>query len=69
MDGKLARGIFGRLSRPWVTWPSEKTILQDPMRLPWADLHKRDSKTETEEFNLVTYYTFQGDKEPSRTPR
>jgi hypothetical protein len=39
------------------------------MRMPSADLHTLDSKTETEEFNLVTYYKFQGDKEPSRTPR
>jgi len=27
MDGKLARGVCGRLSRPWVSWLSQKTIL------------------------------------------
>ena len=56
MDGKLATGISGRLSRPWVTWLSKKTILGDPMRLPWGDLRRFDAKVEIEEFNLGTYY-------------
>ena len=56
MDGKLATGICGRLSRPWVTWLSKKTILGDPMRLPWGDLRGLDAKVEMEEFNFGTYY-------------
>jgi SAM-dependent methyltransferase len=56
MDGKLATGGCGRLSRPWVTWLSKKTILGDPMRLPWGDLRGFDAKLEMEEFNFGTYY-------------
>lgn len=62
MDGKLATGIFGRLSRPWVTWLSEKTILGDPMRMPWDDLRKFDADVEMEEFNFGTYYIFKATK-------
>jgi ubiquinone/menaquinone biosynthesis C-methylase UbiE len=56
MDGKLATGVCGRLSRPSVTWLSKKTILGDPMRLPWSDLRGFDAKLEMEEFNFGTYY-------------
>jgi len=56
MDGKLARGICGRLLRPWVSWLSKKTILGDPMRLPWNDLHGLDAKVEIEGVNFGTYY-------------
>ena len=56
MDGKLANGIWGRLSRPFVTWLSEKTILGDPMRLPWHALRGLTANVEIEEFNLGTYY-------------
>jgi hypothetical protein len=30
VDGKGATGIWGRLSRLWVTWLSKKTIFGDP---------------------------------------
>ena len=64
MDGKLATGICGRLSRPWVTWLSKKTILGDPMRLPWGDLRRFDAKVEIEEFNFGTYYICKATKTP-----
>ena len=56
VDGKLATGICGRLSRPCVTWLSKQTILGDPMRLPSGDLCRFDAKVEIEEFNFGTYY-------------
>jgi hypothetical protein len=65
MDGKLATGICGRLSRPWVIWFSRKTILGDPMRLPWGDLRGFDAKVEMEEFNFGTYYICKATKNTS----
>jgi ubiquinone/menaquinone biosynthesis C-methylase UbiE len=65
VDGKLARGICGRLSRPWVTWLSKKTILGDPMRLPWGDLGRFDAKVEIQEFNFGTYYICKATKNAS----
>jgi len=65
MDGKLARGICGRLSRPWMTWLSKKTILGDPMRLPWGDLRGFNAKIEIEEFNFGTYYICKATKNNS----
>ena len=57
MDGnKLATGVWGRLSRPFVTWLSQRTILGDPMKLPQQDLREFTSAFEIEEFNLGTYY-------------
>lgn len=56
MDGKLANGIWGRLSRPFVTWLSKRTILGDPLRLPWHALRGLTANVEIEEFNLGTYY-------------
>jgi len=62
MDGKLAGGICGRLSRPWVSWLSKKTILGDPMRSPWNDLHRFDAKVEIEEFSFGMYYIYKAKK-------
>jgi ubiquinone/menaquinone biosynthesis C-methylase UbiE len=56
MDGKLATGIWGRLSRPFVTWLSQQTILGDPMKSPQHDLREFTDMLEIEEFNLGTYY-------------
>jgi hypothetical protein len=56
LDGKLATGIWGRLSRPFVSWLSQRTILGDPTKLPQQDLREFTSAFETEEFNLGTYY-------------
>lgn len=65
MDGKLATGLCGRLSRPWVTWLSKKTILGDPMRLPWSDLRGLDARVATEELNFGTYYICKATKNNS----
>lgn len=43
MDGKLARGRLGRLSRPFVELLSKATVLGDPDRRPWDDLKKLTS--------------------------
>jgi len=56
MDGKLATGIWGRLSRPFVTWLSQRTILGDPMKSPQQDLRELTDTFRIEEFNLGTYY-------------
>jgi len=56
VDGKLAAGISGRVSRPFVTWLSRRTILGDPMKLPQQELREFTSSLEVEEFNLGTYY-------------
>ena len=56
MDGKLATGIWGRLSRPFVTWLSQRTILGDPMKSPQQDLRELTDTFGIEEFNLGTYY-------------
>jgi ubiquinone/menaquinone biosynthesis C-methylase UbiE len=66
VDGKLATGICGRLSRPCVTWLSKQTILRNPMRLPSSDLCRFDAKVEIEEFNFGTYYICKATKKPSR---
>jgi SAM-dependent methyltransferase len=56
MDGKLACGILGRLSHPFVSWLSRRTILGDPTRKPWKDLRALTSEIEVEEVSLGTYY-------------
>ena len=40
MDGKLAHGLLGRLSRPLVIFLSKATVLGDPDRQPWDDFEK-----------------------------
>ena|SRR5215469_14339645 len=62
MDGKLARGLLGKLSRPLVTFLSKATVLGDPDRRPWEDLKEFTSLIEMEELNLGTYYICQGKK-------
>jgi ubiquinone/menaquinone biosynthesis C-methylase UbiE len=56
MDGKLATGTWGRVSRPFVTWLSQRTILGDPMKSPQQDLCELTDAFEIEEFNVGTYY-------------
>ena len=56
LDGKLANGLCGRLSRPFVIWLSQRTILGDPMKSPRQDLREFASTVEIEEFHLGTYY-------------
>jgi|SRR5215469_9979010 len=56
LDGKLANGLWGRLSRPFVIWLSRMTILGDPLRFPHEHLRELTSSFEIEEFNLGTYY-------------
>lgn len=62
MDGKLAHGRLGRLSRPFVTLLSKATVLGDLERQPWEDLKKFTSLIEMEEINLGTYYICRGTK-------
>jgi hypothetical protein len=56
MDGKLATGVWGRLSRSFVIWLSQRTILGNPTKLPLQDLREFSLPFELEEFNLGTYY-------------
>ena len=58
MDGKLAHGLLGRLSRPLVTFLSKATVLGDPDRRPWEDLKKFTPQVEMEEVNFGTYYSW-----------
>ena len=60
MDGKLAHGLLGRLSRPLVTFLSKATVLGDPDRQPWEDLKKLTPLVEIEEVNFGTYYICRG---------
>jgi len=62
MDGKLAHGLLGRLSRPVMTFLSEATVLGDPDRQPWEDLKKLTPHVEMEEINFGTYYICRGTK-------
>ena len=62
MDGKLAHGLLGRLSRPLVTFLSKATVLGDPDRQPWEDLKKLTPLVEIEEVNFGTYYICRGTK-------
>jgi hypothetical protein len=62
MDGKLAQGVLGRLSRPLVTFLSKATVLGNPDRQPWKDLKKLTPLVEIEEVNFSTYYICRGTK-------
>jgi len=62
MDGKLAHGLLGRLSRPGVILLSKATVLGDPDRQPWEDLKKFTPHVEMEEINFGTYYICRGTK-------
>ena len=62
MDGKLAHGLLGRLSRPLVIFLSKTTVLGDPDRQPWEDLKKFTPQVEMEEVNFGTYYVCRGTK-------
>ena len=62
MDGKLAHGLLGRLSRPLVIFLSKATVLGDPDRQPWEDLKKFTPQIEMEEVNFGTYYVCRGTK-------
>jgi ubiquinone/menaquinone biosynthesis C-methylase UbiE len=62
MDGKLARGFWGRLSRPLVFWISRSTVLGDPDKQPWQDVRELTSDVEVEEINYGTYYICKGTK-------
>ena len=62
MDGKLAHGLLGRLSRPLMTLLSKATVLGDPDRQPWEDLKKFTPVVEMEEVNYGTYYVCRGTK-------
>ena len=62
MDGKLAHGLLGKLSRPGVILLSKATVLGDPDRQPWEDLKKFTPQVEMEEVNFGTYYICRGTK-------
>ena len=62
MDGKLAHGLFGKISRPWITFLSKATVLGDPDRQPWKDLRGFTPHVEMEEVNFGTYYICRGTK-------
>jgi len=62
MDGKLAHGLLGRLSRPFMTFLSKATVLGDPDRRPWEDLKRFTPQVEMEEINFGTYYICRGTK-------
>jgi ubiquinone/menaquinone biosynthesis C-methylase UbiE len=64
MDGKLANGVWGRISRPIVTWLSQQTVLGNPTTLPLQDLPKFTAAIEIEECNLRTYYICVATKPP-----
>jgi demethylmenaquinone methyltransferase/2-methoxy-6-polyprenyl-1,4-benzoquinol methylase len=62
LDGKLADGVLGRLSRPFITCLSKATVLGDPDRRPWEDLERLTPRVEMEQFSLGTYYICRGTK-------
>ena len=62
MDGKLAYGLLGRLSRSLVIFLSKATVFGDPDRHPWEDLKKLTPQVEMEEVNFGTYYVCRGTK-------
>lgn len=63
MDGKLARGLRGRLSRPFVILANKATVLGDLDEQPWEDLKELTSRIEMEEVNWGTYYICRGTKD------
>jgi len=65
MDGKLAPGLLGRLSRPFVMLASKATVLGDLDEQPWEDLKEWTSRIEVEEVNWGTYYICRGTKTDS----
>ena len=70
MDGQLARGVFGRLSRPTGDLArAKKQSWGDAIREPWEDSHEFDSNAEMEELNLGTYDVGKATEEPNRTAR
>ena len=62
MDGKVARGLLGELSRPFVILVSKATVLGDIEEQPWEDLKELTSRIEVEEVNWGTYYICRGTK-------
>ena len=62
MDGKLAHGLLGGLSRPLVIFLSKAIVLGDQDRRPWEDLKKLTPQIEMEEVNFGTYYVCRGTK-------
>ena len=62
MDGKLAHGVWGKLSRPLVMSLCKATVLGDPDRQPWEDLRQFTPQIEMEEINFGTYYICRGTK-------
>jgi hypothetical protein len=62
MDGKIARGLLGRLSRPLIELISKTTVLGNPDRQPWRDLRQLTPLVEVEEVNWGTYYICRGTK-------
>jgi hypothetical protein len=53
MDGKLASGVCGSLSRPYVVWLSRRTVLGNPTRVPTSRLQDLTQSVQLEEFNLA----------------
>ena len=61
VDGKLAPGLLGKLSRPLVE-VSKATVLGDVDQKPWEDLKEFTPRIDMTEINFGTYYICRGTK-------
>lgn len=62
VDGKIAPGVLGKLTRPWVVFVSKATVLGDPDIQPWEDLKEFTPQIEMEEVSFGTYCICRGTK-------
>ncbi len=56
MDSRIPSGVMGRLSRPWLTWVSKRTVLGNPDVDILEDLRQLAGDVEEEYLFLGTYF-------------
>jgi ubiquinone/menaquinone biosynthesis C-methylase UbiE len=62
MDGKLPRGLGGKLVLPFCLWLMKHTVLGNPFIEPWNDLAATADEFEMEEFLFGSWYVCRGTK-------
>jgi hypothetical protein len=62
LDGKLPRGLGGKLALPFCLWLMKHTVLGNPFIEPWHDLAATAGECEMEEFLFGSWYVCWGTK-------
>jgi ubiquinone/menaquinone biosynthesis C-methylase UbiE len=62
LDGKLPRGLGGKLALPFCLWLMKHTVLGNPFIEPWNDLAATADECEMEEFLFGSWYVCWGTK-------